>query len=144
MKAIIYISEPKVAFNNDTLIRLNESSSEHNARMGISGFLCYHNNTFIQYFEGDAVVVDALMTKLELDERHTICFKLSQPQLEQRRFPDWHMKLIPSEFLEQTSIEAFLHKQLKMMDDTGLDSEHWCNLIWQGVELLAQHQAKAK
>jgi len=68
------------------------ASARNNRRDEITGVLAYAEGTFIQAIEGQPHAVDALMTRLRSDSRHTDIAVLGQDWAEERAFPVWAME----------------------------------------------------
>ncbi len=139
MQALIYISNPSEAFTPAEIRLLSSDSSSKNAVKGITGFLCFHHQTFIQYIEGEEKILAELYQRIANDSRHTIQFVLTQDDIQTPRFPAWQMKLIESELMSELSVEPFLHKQLALMKSSSLLDDKWQNMIWRGVDIVANH-----
>lgn len=81
--------EPHVA-------RILQQSRTNNPRLGIGGVLYYGEGSFFQCLEGERPVVEALIEKLRMDDRHKDFRIIHQVDIEERQFTDWSMKYIPT------------------------------------------------
>jgi hypothetical protein len=89
MIQISYISAATDAMSTQGLLALLQKSRDNNADNGITGMLLYGNGTFLQVLEGDKPVVDALITKIQNDPRHTTLKMLHRKTIERRQYSDW-------------------------------------------------------
>ncbi|MFD2164926.1 BLUF domain-containing protein [Thalassotalea euphylliae] len=137
MKSIVYISKACQQFSQEDLNRLAQKAMEKNGQLDVTGFLSLHDDRFIQYIEGDENTVEALFQTIRLDERHKVIKTLSKPLANGRNFPKWRMKHISSSVYRELSVETFILKQLEMMQDCTMDGPAWHEMIWQGIDILA-------
>ena len=49
------------------------AARDFNARNNVSGALYLYGQTFIQFLEGDELVLDALYSRIQVDSRHVQC-----------------------------------------------------------------------
>jgi len=78
-------------FNSAGLTTLLAECREKNSKVGLTGMLLYHNDTFFQVLEGDRPVVEALLEKLVKDKRHERVTKIILEAIEERAFARWTM-----------------------------------------------------
>lgn len=69
-------------------------SRKNNPVRGISGAMCFLDGVYLQFLEGEAVIVDALYQKIEKDSRHTDVKMLVHEPIAQREYPKWSMALL--------------------------------------------------
>lgn len=69
-------------------------SRKNNPVRGISGAMCFLDGVYLQFLEGEAVIVDALYQKIEKDSRHTDVKMLVHEPIAQRGYPKWSMALL--------------------------------------------------
>lgn len=81
--------EPHVA-------RILQQSRINNPRQGLGGVLYYGEGHFFQCLEGESHVVEALLQKLERDDRHKDFKVVYRKAIAERQFTDWSMKYIPT------------------------------------------------
>lgn len=81
--------EPHVA-------RILQQSRANNPRLGLGGVLYYGEGSFFQCLEGERPVVEALIEKLRMDDRHKDFRIIHQVDIKERQFTDWSMKYIPT------------------------------------------------
>lgn len=95
MKRIYYVSRFSKGLREKDLEEIYAASARNNPPRGINGFLVCLGDTFFQVLEGPDEAVDQLFfAKIRHDPRHrnVVCLK-SEPGIEKRLFPDWHMKV---------------------------------------------------
>lgn len=81
----------KALMSFSTLMSLAEDAKEKNAHDGITGFLCFGNNNFLQYVEGSKDAIDRLVNRLKADRRHKDFRILMQKCIPERLFKEWPM-----------------------------------------------------
>lgn len=69
------------------------ASRRNNADLGVTGLLCHHDGSFLQFLEGDDAVVDRLYARIALDPRHHSVLRLYREPVTERLFGDWSMAL---------------------------------------------------
>lgn len=69
------------------------ASQARNAAAGVTGLLCHHDGSFLQFLEGEAPAVEATYARIARDERHHSLLRISNREIERRLFPDWTMAL---------------------------------------------------
>lgn len=80
------------------VFKIIEASAKNNAKNDLTGFLVFSGGRFFQFLEGPENAIDALLEKLEKDERHSNMKVLSRSSAVQRSFPKWRMKRLASDF----------------------------------------------
>jgi hypothetical protein len=70
------------------------ASRTNNAATGVTGALCHLDGAYMQYLEGDDLVLDKLYAVIERDARHASPRVLDRSFLAVRTFPDWSMALL--------------------------------------------------
>jgi len=72
-----------------TLLRV---ASTNNARLGVSGILCYAHGKFLQALEGERSVVNGLYRRILQDPRHQNCEIVSCSEISAFQFAEWSMR----------------------------------------------------
>ena len=137
MISYIYLSEAQTDFNNSELEKLAEQSAARNKSLGITGYLWFRNNQFIQYIEGPAFAVTMMMMTTELDERHQVHLSRLNKEQKERLFPKWHMKLFDDSSNVQFRMESLVEMNLNMLK-TANDKDSCTKLLWKQIKTLAQ------
>ncbi|MEE4212713.1 MAG: BLUF domain-containing protein [Parvularcula sp.] len=71
-----------------------ETCARNNVDLGVTGLLLYNGRNFLQLLEGEGVTLDALMSKIEEDPRHSGVTTLYEGEKPARDCADWAMKRI--------------------------------------------------
>ncbi|MFC6669292.1 BLUF domain-containing protein [Marinobacterium aestuariivivens] len=79
------------AMGETELESLLNISRRNNAELGITGMLLFHKGSFFQILEGERAKVEALYSKIELDDRHRRLTKIVVEPIVQRDFSHWSM-----------------------------------------------------
>ena len=116
LAAVAYISEALGRPALSDLEELADSASRHNAAAGITGFLLYRSDLFVQYLEGPRAEVSALYDRLLVDPRHKIVRRLDVA-VTNRRFPSWELQLLSPVWVPDIELNASLHRLLAMLGD---------------------------
>ncbi|RYG58286.1 MAG: BLUF domain-containing protein [Alphaproteobacteria bacterium] len=76
---------------DEVLSQILADARDFNARNDLSGAFYLFGHTFIQYLEGDDLVIDALWRRIQPDSRHAQCRLLDQRLVMLRLFQGWSM-----------------------------------------------------
>jgi len=91
MHHIIYLSRAVVPFSDARLNALLMQARDRNAVLGITGFLVYGNEQFLQVLEGEESVVRALYASIQSDPRHCDVLAYADKRIDARAFDGWEM-----------------------------------------------------
>jgi len=91
MYYIIYSSFATHTLAEEELQALLAKSHHKNQRLGITGFLYYYSNSFLQLIEGEEEAVKKLYERIEADSRHKDVLIIKQDHIDVRFYPDWTM-----------------------------------------------------
>jgi len=93
MIRLIYVSQSKdIDFNK--IKDILTVSHERNKNSNISGALIYGKGYFIQCLEGDKREVETLYKRIILDNRHDHIELISEEDIQERHFNDWHISFM--------------------------------------------------
>lgn len=95
-RSLLYVSRPS-PFMRDrerTLDDIIATARLHNERVGITGALAHTPDHFAQVLEGPAAALDDLMSRIELDRRHTDVTILRVESIARRRLQAWSMAYV--------------------------------------------------
>lgn len=92
MIQLTYVSEASSGLAPDELFSIIETSSRNNLRDGLTGFLVYARDRFFQIVEGQDDPIEALLSRLTRDRRHSNIAIVSRASIAARSFPRWQMK----------------------------------------------------
>jgi len=124
--AIMYLSlatEPSLS--TAELEALSRQSAIRNHGQQITGYLYENHGVFVQFLEGPAAQLDALMASIRRDPSHGIVSEASLPVQQGRYFPSWEMHLLkPSMLTAHTALEQMffdLEEQQVVTPTVALD-----------------------
>lgn len=88
---LTYISDCRIPVDNQAALveALVWHARRSNAIDGITGGLLCTGARFVQTLEGTVAAVDALMTRIERDDRHTCLVVIDQREVVTRTFGQW-------------------------------------------------------
>lgn len=142
MKAIVYVSKASIPFDVPDLLELARLASECNSDLGITGYLWFNKGQFIQYIEGEAEALDALMERIKKDDRHQVLNHTTDSEVVTRRFPSWSMRYLREEDFVEISLENILADQLLLMRPSAFQMKDWDRQIWGTIESLSSLQER--
>lgn len=93
MRQVVYVSTAANIGEGD-LESILHDAKRNNAGIGITGFLMFNGQNFLQLLEGSEDALDTLIDRIEADPRHSGLVVMSDLQVAERCFPDWSMKLV--------------------------------------------------
>lgn len=140
MKCIVYVSNAQESFDEKKLHQLASDASQVNRRDGLTGYLFFQKNTFIQYLESEGDEVFDLMSKIATDKRHRILFQIEGEGLVQRRFPYWGMRYITPEEINEINLERLLADELSLANTIGEIDQMSQDRVWRLVDLIANSE----
>ncbi|MUH36652.1 BLUF domain-containing protein [Zobellia amurskyensis] len=91
MFCLVYTSVANTDFGVQEIQKMLEKAREFNEQNEITGCLLFFKERFIQYIEGDEIVVKQLFDKIKNDSRNTDVTLLSENNIHNRSFQDWLM-----------------------------------------------------
>lgn len=94
---LIYVSFAAKPIGPADISRILESSQRFNAANAISGMLCYGDDRFIQYLEGEREAVNELYARIMADTRHRKLLLLEYRSIRKRLFKDWSMGFVEAD-----------------------------------------------
>jgi len=90
---LAYASRSTADMAHPAVVALADDAAAHNRRNHVSGVLFAENSLLLQWLEGPAEDVCALMSRISTDPRHKDVAVLSAGWLSARRYPAWPMQL---------------------------------------------------
>ncbi|MBB4285687.1 EAL domain-containing protein [Roseospira goensis] len=88
---LIYVSRATDPVTQESLKGLVEQASRFNLMNGLTGYLFYLDQTFVQYLEGDEEAVRSLFAAITRDPRHADVACVAEGNLAHRLFTGWNM-----------------------------------------------------
>lgn len=91
--SILYVSRSLLTSPTEAkqLADIQFVSVSRNSLYGVTGVLISTPDHFAQYMEGDVRALDAVMSRIRVDRRHTRIFMADAPSFKERLFPAWRM-----------------------------------------------------
>lgn len=123
MQALIYVSRSLVPFDRPALDLLADQSAEANRARAITGHLHYREERFLQYLEGSAEPLAALMGRIRADPRHEVLLELPLGSHPGRRFPSWAMRILEDDLVRRVGFEDAIARTLLRRTAEGAPAE---------------------
>ena len=92
---LIYASQP-FGFDDAMLNGILVQARRNNPRDDITGCLICRQDLYVQFIEGPVEAIDALYTKILVDDRHLNVELLSRSFVAKRMFAEWAMRDDPA------------------------------------------------
>jgi hypothetical protein len=102
-RQIIYCSRLKCAYGVKDVYTILKKSRVKNARLGVSGFLLYKDNRFLQVIEGFNGSVSNLFRIIQDDLRHEEVKLITNDRTRLLQFENWYMGY--SSLMDDISLE---------------------------------------
>ncbi len=141
MNSIIYSSLSVGHVNNAILNRMANKFSENNGKAGVTGYLFFFNQRYLQFIESEDDTVFELMETIRKDRRHNILnekvFKYDEQLL-----PGWCMKAIDKTLENLEYAEEVLEQHLmmnKLLNDSSLDISEQ---LFQSIQHVAEIKSR--
>lgn len=138
-KAILYLSRAARTFSEADITPLYQDSLKANKSLNLSGFLCFKDNHFLQYIEGDKAYIDIVYDNIQEDPRHTVLVMIEDDNISELRFQKWSMHLVNTSQTTPLEISFSLYEQLLMLEGHESISASVKNLVWQGVDVVSNY-----
>jgi len=91
LQKIIYASQAIKPVDTGMLQAILDKARTLNAQDGITGFLLYADESFLQILEGEEAVLTATFERIAKDTRHRGVRVLERTPISRRRFGEWTM-----------------------------------------------------
>ncbi len=101
MELLAYTSEAAAGIDGSDVFQIVAKSARNNAESEITGILLFKSGQFFQIVEGPRDSLDALIFKLERDNRHSKVRVLGRTVTKERIFPAWNMKRLFNAFCSE-------------------------------------------
>lgn len=142
MKGLVYTSKALAPFTASDLELLAADAASRNTLAGITGYLYFDKGRFMQYIEGDAEAIDALMERIRRDQRHAVQREVADNELKERRFPTWHMYWVKQGALVQIRLEHLLYDFMQMKTSPPSNFDFLIPQVWSLVDKITELQTK--
>ena len=139
LSGLLYNSRALSVFDSTQLKALSDQAAERNKTLGITGYLYYENQKFLQYLEGELETLETLMAIIEKDPRHEVVSVLRTASLSVRKFPNWDMRWLSKPLLVSIRMENILFDFINMLEkDTVERTEENEQKVWEMVDRIRQ------
>ncbi len=91
MLSVIYISVADPLISAEDIDAILATARRNNARDALTGALIYNGHNFMQLLEGPADKVDACLSAIGADGRHSGMLEIRRRVVDRRAFDDWSM-----------------------------------------------------
>lgn len=88
---LIYRSRMTSPLSMDAMVEILDAARRHNAKRGVTGFLAFTADHFLQALEGEAREVNALYARILNDLRHKDVELICYREVPERAFSQWSM-----------------------------------------------------
>lgn len=134
LSRLIYKSRRLCA--EDQVSQIVDDARSFNARNDVTGALYLVGDIFIQYLEGDEMVLDDLYSRVQMDSRHTNCRLLDKRQVMLRIFQRWSMAWLVRTPETDRLIDILLPQSLQAADEKGSSA----GSFFQALARSAEHR----
>ena len=133
---MIYVSQAVNPFERYELEVLESLARAKNARLDVTGMLCYVQSQFVQYLEGSAESLQILMASIEKDRRHRIIKRIDLPPIGCRIFKDWNLRYFAPNDIEAV-FPNFLGFLLEFADNNPVLEYNMDDLLVSNLKYIA-------
>jgi inosine/xanthosine triphosphate pyrophosphatase family protein len=91
----MYVSKPVEPITTYVTTSILEASGINNKKAEITGVLCQGSGIYMQVIEGKRSAISALFARIMADKRHNTVELLCMEEINQRRYAQWSMALVP-------------------------------------------------
>ena len=104
IEQLIYTSRAAKGMSEKDVDAVLDVARRSNQELGITGFLLYDGEHFVQLLEGDREHVEQVFDKISGDARHSGIQALIRQQAESRTFSNWSMAYA---FVDENQLKKF-------------------------------------
>jgi hypothetical protein len=109
---LIYCSHVTGRLTLDTVQDILNTAAKKNPARGLTGFLAFDENNFLQVLEGGTSMVNLLFASISRDTRHHGIHLISFREIEVRQFPHFAMGDCNLAAVDSSSIERYVDSLL--------------------------------
>ena len=114
LDCLVYRSKATHPFSCRHLFLLLSRLAPANRKMGVTGWLFYHEEHFFEYVEGPAGALDGIWSRIHSDPRHRDIELLRRSRVESRRFGGWSMAFHSDSLWQRLGLPGY---SLSVRDD---------------------------
>ncbi|KXX71874.1 BLUF domain-containing protein [Flammeovirga sp. SJP92] len=144
ISSYIYSSQTNNEIEVESLRDIQTIAKRENLAHGITGYLTYKKETFIQYIEGPEEDIKQLITNLHNDKRHNIIKSIHFPPKKERVFKDWSMRYIEYDELIEIGFHELLETVFFTVGNKIFDEEQVIQKLNNMLEKIAVTQKNMK
>ncbi len=94
MISLAYFSSATAPMTSADLNAMIERARRNNTEKGVTGMLCHHDGSFLQFLEGPENAVDETFARIRRDSRHRQVLEVHRRPIDHRAFADWSMAVV--------------------------------------------------
>ncbi len=140
LRGLVYVSEARTEFGRPELLALEEHATRRNRERELTGYLWFDEGQFVQYVEGEAETVEALIRRIEDDPRHDVLHVLRDDELGERRFPDWSMQFLTRRSFH--GLETLLADHIVFVESVRPQDVESHQTVWRIVDRVRDQQRR--
>lgn len=132
---LAYLSRAQKHFTQEMVDNLEEQSSQNNAQLGITGYVCYTAPLFFAYMEGGEAEILQQMRQIQNDLRHDVISIIDLDTADERLFTNWGL------IIDVADVQAYpgLRHMLAGMQKFIHGDDQLRSLVMQTVTMVAGH-----
>ena len=119
MFCIGYLSSSHLRMNSEEVGGIVEKSVFSNKSKNITGMLCYFDNSFLQFIEGEERDVKELYEKIKNDTRHRGVIEVYSQPIKTRAFGNWSMALVSEDQISPEQLKFCQNLRRAKLDPTS-------------------------
>jgi hypothetical protein len=104
VRRIVYFSRSLTGPSDAEISDLLKISRRNNSRDGVTGLLLHLQGVYAQVLEGQTEKIDATLSRIQADPRHTQFTILTDETVENPVFTDWSMAFVDTDVSKLLSI----------------------------------------
>lgn len=124
---LIYASHTQDTISGKLIEAILSQAQVHNPANGITGLLCYSQQTFVQVLEGGRAEVNRLFQLLARDPRHRDVTILKYEEIVERRYANWAMARVALDKLNMSLLLRYSDSAL--LDPFAVSGESTARLL---------------
>lgn len=144
LNSLLYVSRAAEGLTNEEVEALANRANEKNKELGISGYLYFSGQRFIQYIEGDDQAIFDLMDDIREDERHTVLREVVIKNIDKRLFPDWHMRRLTTHDFLDTNMEESIEHSITELSNTDSLADVAQKIMVSNLRMISSHRSMMK
>ncbi|MBW3097292.1 BLUF domain-containing protein [Pseudohoeflea coraliihabitans] len=91
---LFYVSTAVPDFHKSDVTALADKAAQRYGKAGITGSLRFNGINFAEVLEGEKADLDALMSEIRADQRHTGVIVIAMIEIEERMFGTWSASIV--------------------------------------------------